>query len=463
VEVDGTNVYAAVVYGYANGTTDPATGIYGGTTTSCCTKLSGLPGNARPNALAVTHAGGTTMIWAGATDTGAGSGGIYKSTDGGATWQTSNLKLPVANRYIQNFAVAQRGSESIAVAATTAGAGAFLRRVQNGPDFDNDGNADILWFYPPTATTYVWEIKANSAPTIHAQGILPAVGSGWSVAGLGDFNGDGATDILWRHTNGTNYIWNLDGSAINGGVVTISSQGLLPSVDSTWTVAGIGDFNGDGKSDILWRKNDGTNYVWHVDASVLNGGMFSIASQGLLPGVDTTWSVAGIGDFNDDGKSDIFWRKNDGTNFVWHVDGAVIINGMLSISSAGLLPAVTDMSFNVAGIGDFNGDGKSDVLWRHTNGSNYVWNVNGAVITNGVLSITSQGLLPSVTAAGWSIQGVSDYNGDGKSDILWRNNSDGSNYIWQVDGLNVIPTCALGCTTGPLPVVPDLTWGVVNK
>jgi hypothetical protein len=56
------------------------------------------------------------------------------------------------------------------------------------------------------------------------------------VVGQGDYNGDGKSDVLWRKTDGTNYIWNIDGATISGGVLTISSQGLLPSVDSSWTI-----------------------------------------------------------------------------------------------------------------------------------------------------------------------------------------------------------------------------------
>ena len=56
-------------------------------------------------------------------------------------------------------------------------------------------------------------------------------------------------------------------------------------------MVGSADYNGDGKSDVFWRRSDGTNYVWHVDGSVINAGLLSIPSQGLLPSVDASWSV----------------------------------------------------------------------------------------------------------------------------------------------------------------------------
>ena len=51
----------------------------------------------------------------------------------------------------------------------------------------------------------------------------------WTIVGVGDFNGDGKADILWRHTSGTMSLWLLDGTTIIGG----GSPGTL---DSSWTV-----------------------------------------------------------------------------------------------------------------------------------------------------------------------------------------------------------------------------------
>src|SRR5579871_5570984 len=79
---------------------------------------------------------------------------------------------------------------------------------------------------------------------------------------------------------------------------------------------------------------------------------------------------------------------------------------------------------------DFNGDGKSDILLRDTvTGEVLIWFMDGAVIT-GSGSPGSPGL-------DWSIQGVGDFNGDGKADILWRD-SNGTVAIWFMDGATII-------------------------
>jgi FG-GAP repeat len=72
-------------------------------------------------------------------------------------------------------------------------------------------------------------------------------GTDWTTVGVGDFDGDGKADILWRHTSREVPIWFMNGT-------TIASVGLLGRVGTDWTIAGVGDFNGDGKADILWQR-----------------------------------------------------------------------------------------------------------------------------------------------------------------------------------------------------------------
>ena len=77
---------------------------------------------------------------------------------------------------------------------------------------------------------------------------------------------------------------------------------------------------------------------------------------------------------------------------------------------------------------DINIDGKTDILWRNTsNGKNSVWYMDGVTIKS-TASISAQADLS------WTAVGVSDFNNDGKPDILWRNTSNGQNAVWYMDG-----------------------------
>jgi hypothetical protein len=80
------------------------------------------------------------------------------------------------------------------------------------------------------------------------------VSSGWSIAGTGDFNGDHTTDILLYNSN-TSQVgeWLMQNGQLTAGPI-IGSLG----VSSGWSIAGTGDFNGDGTSDILLYNSTNT-------------------------------------------------------------------------------------------------------------------------------------------------------------------------------------------------------------
>jgi hypothetical protein len=146
---------------------------------------------------------------------------------------------------------------------------------------------------------------------------LTNAGTAWSIAGVGDFNGDGRDDILWRSDNGviTDWLGQADGS-FEG-----NSDNAFYQLSTSWSVAGTGDFNGDGRDDILWRHESGVIANWLGQA---NGGFASNITAPAPSG----WSVANIGDFNGDGRDDILWRNANGdfTNWLGQADGSFADN-----------------------------------------------------------------------------------------------------------------------------------------
>src|SRR5262249_20205871 len=105
---------------------------------------------------------------------------------------------------------------------------------------------------------------------------------GWQVADVkGDFNGDGRADILTRNSDGTLSMWLMDGARIAQGAV------IYDHLPLTWQVVDAhDDFNGDGKSDILTRStSDGTLSLWTMDGT-------HIVQGAVLSGqVGTDWGV----------------------------------------------------------------------------------------------------------------------------------------------------------------------------
>ena len=222
----------------------------------------------------------------------------------------------------------------------------------------------------------------------------------------GDFNGDGKNDLLLQHTDGSTAMWLMDGLNVQSGA------GLLGPA-SGWSPQQVGDFNGDGNSDILWLNTNGSTAMWLMDG-------LNVQSGGGLLGPASGWNVKKIGDFNGDGRSDILWENIDGRPAIW------LMNGLNVQSGAGLLAQASGWS--IQHLGDFNGDGTSDIVWKNMDGRVALWLMNGLSVSSGA------GLLGAGT--GWSVSHVADLNGDGKSDIIWQN-SDGSSAAWLMNGLSV--------------------------
>jgi hypothetical protein len=236
-----------------------------------------------------------------------------------------------------------------------------------------------------------------------------------------------------------------------------SELGYLPRViDTTWEIVGTGDFNADGNTDILWRNYGsdeirGWNVIWYMNGT-------SITSYGFLPTVrDTNWRIAGTGDFDGDGKLDVLWRYYGGDyiqgwNVIWHLDGE-------TIARYGFPSAVADTNWKIEGVGDFDGDGKSDILWRYYGGDyiqgwNVIWYMNGD-------ELRSYGFPTAITKLGWRAEGVGDFDGDGKADILWRYYDSGYH-----QGLNVVwymGEDAVVKSQETLTQVFDTYWRIVNR
>jgi hypothetical protein len=259
----------------------------------------------------------------------------------------------------------------------------------------------------------------------------------WNMVGSADFNGDLKADVLWQNTaTGAVSVWTMDGDAfLQGNTV------LTPPAGSGWEVFGTGDFNGDGRAEILMARTvtDPATNLPYADLSVLT---LTADGQGLLSAdpiakADSGWSVAGIGDFDGDGKSDLLWRDAAGHVAVWEMDGATFLRGDTV--------SVISPDWRVAGTGDFDGDGRSDILWRNTDGRVSIWEMNGLLVKDAA-TIYNPG-------ADWLVAGIADHNGDGRSDIVWRHapiaGTDVTEVkVWTMNGLAVT-------SAGTLAFVPN--------
>ncbi len=81
---------------------------------------------------------------------------------------------------------------------------------------------------------------------------------------------------------------------------------------------------------------------------------------------------------------------------------------------------------------DFDGDGRSDILWHHaTRGEVWIWLMNGT-------TVRSRNYIGTVPDTGYQIAGTGDFDGDGRADILWRHATNGQVWIWSMNGTTVM-------------------------
>jgi glycosyl hydrolase family 113/VCBS repeat protein/FG-GAP repeat protein len=327
-----------------------------------------------------------------------------------------------------NFSPQALPAQRVATAAFT---GRSVNTVMTAThDFDGDTQSDIAW-RNTNGDFAIWLMTVNTtgAAQVLSSADYSSVPTSWQLVGQRDFNGDGKADLLWSNSNGDTSIWLMNGT-------TVSSTSDLGIVGNGWSIVGTGDFNGDGYGDILWRNTNGDTSVWLMTG---NATQVQVLSATDLGSVSTSWSVAQTGDFNGDGKADILWHNSNGDTSIWLLTANGTQTQVLSTTDLGVVPT----SWNVINTGDFNGDGTSDILWHNSNGNTSIWLMtsNGTQIQ--VLSTTGLGGVPT----SWNIAATGDFNGDGKSDILWRN-SNGDTSIWfmTVSGthMQVLSTSDLG-------------------
>jgi hypothetical protein len=281
-------------------------------------------------------------------------------------------------------------------------------------DFTGEGRSDLLW---RQSSGGIAEWQTNFAGQFASAQALGSTSPAWKIEGVGYFDGDGRSDVLFRNVDGSIAAWQTDPTG------QLASAKLLGTAAPIWRVDGIGDFDGNGRSDVLFRDAAGSIALWQTDATG------QLASAKLIGSAAPAWHVAGIGDFDGNGRSDILFRNADGAVAVWQTDAA----GQLS--SAQLIGTVAS-SWQVVDIGDFDGNGRSDILFVNNNGSVALWQTNASGQLASASSLSSPGVQ-------WHEAGTGDFNGDGRSDILWRNDA-GTVLEWLMNGTQIQSTQTLG-------------------
>lgn len=283
--------------------------------------------------------------------------------------------------------------------------------VEPAGDVDGDKRDDILigaWRYDNDQDNE-GRVYLYYGSTLMAQGI-----KGPHRAVTGDYDGDGKTDLLWGYKDSGHLALSMTNNA------SIAHTELLHMDNDPWRIVGTGDYNGDGMADIIQQnKIDGQTRISFMDANVV------VSSAAIEGASDPALRVIGSGDFNKDQRDDVLWYYTASGKFY-----ITLMNGPL-VLSGGRLSGVSDPDavLNIAGVGDFNNDGFDDIIWNHTqSGDFHVTLLQG-------FEIIYHRLLYNDTHVPLKITGIADFSGDGKDDVLLWNESTGAVYLMTMDGI----------------------------
>jgi uncharacterized repeat protein (TIGR01451 family) len=337
------------------------------------------------------------------------------------------------------------------------------------PTWSHDQNSDIVWqdfaggkgdplmlMGDGTMTSHL--VQFSPWPT----GELPL----WKIAGIGDFNGDGDSDIIWQHdSNNLASMWINDetdvltvGQLGSGGTLPVGAPPVFPYGPFGFDIKAIGDVNADGKDDVISQQVNGDVVIWQMDGTytgtIVHDHVGPFAS-GALAG----WTVKGSGDFNGDGNADLIWQNTNGTVAMWLMDDNF---NPTFVGAVG--PFNPGANWQIKGVGDINGDGNSDLIFQETGGLVAAWEMDGT-------SATFVGAIgPFNPGANWKVQGTGDFNHDGKADILFQEVNSGLVAEWHMDGTATTFVGAVGQSnpgaplfTGTFNEGDELNWKVYSK
>ncbi len=251
-------------------------------------------------------------------------------------------------------------------------------------DLDRNGKADVILVHTKQGYSGAW-LTTGKTPAVK-WGNLSNVNSGIEIIGTGKIYGseDDGKDIFY--TDGKHIgAWNVVEGKVTG-------YKTIMNINSTTNVLGLGDFNGDGTTDILLRSTNGDLGFHNCDGS----------GWQYLKGLGQEWNISAIGDLNGDGLDDVVLQHDAGFagTFLTQEDGTVKWANLDTLKDG----------IKIVGTGDFNGDGIDDVLLQKADGWVGAWLVEDGTVT-GFMGICKNKN---------SIEQIADFNGDGIDDLRIR-------------------------------------------
>ncbi len=263
------------------------------------------------------------------------------------------------------------------------------------------------------ATTVVWSRSNGSNSIVQAR--TRAAGSGTfggvvdlSAAGQNAYDVqvavavDGATTVVWRRSNGSNWIVQAStrpaGSGTFGGVVDLSAAGQ----DADYPQVAVGV---DGATTVVWqRRNDGVNWIVQASTRPAGSSTFGAAVDLSATGQSAVDPQVAVGV---DGATTVVWTRNNGSNDIVQARtrpaGSGTFSGAVDLSAAGQHASYPEVAVGV--------DGATAVVWS----SNYIVQAS----TRPVGSVTFGGAVDLSVAGQSAVDPEVAVAVDGATTVVW--------------------------------------------
>lgn len=306
-------------------------------------------------------------------------------------------------------------------------------------DVNGDGFTDVIAgaygfnLYTGKAYLFFGSSSMDNIPDLTFSSGDVGSGFGISVAGAGDVNSDGFSDVVAGQFNGPSFLGKAYvylGSAAMDNVSDVTLTGITANDYFGSSVSSSGDVNADGYDDVIVGAFDynfftGAAFIFY-GGSVMNNTP-DVTLNGAATGDRFGCSVSGAGDVNGDGYDDVIAGARFNTSALYQGSAYVFFgsSNFNNVPDAVFNGSGTSDQFGfcVASAGDFNNDGYSDLMagapyaddpgpddgkaWLYTNTRNYQH-----------IPLAAFSGFGGMDYFGLTSEGVGDVNGDGYDDLM---------------------------------------------
>lgn len=322
---------------------------------------------------------------------------------------------------------------------------------RGGIDLDGN-NKSVLLVTSTAGVTQAGRLTNNS----FVWSSTPILNPGQSFRTLGavDFAGTGKSDLAALQTASLNASGQGDARLYRNFDIAGGGSSLR-LVKPTWDVQAVGDLDGDGFGDLVWRfqgqspniDDQGVSYIWFTDGN----GVAQVRKRGGAP---LTWKLLGAADLNGDNAADMIYVSPENAVRVLMATGTLAAPRTCANLSGGTIPA----GATAIKLADFTGNRRGDILARNsTTGAITIISLSGvgltlpaytgapddpnASCTASSLSVTQTATYTFTSNPSWSIFATGDFDGDGIFDIVFIQPDPGRTLtMWKMGANGAQPT-----------------------